>query len=218
MIINKYWLRILGIAGVLGGLILFLGDMLFYYHSTVTDFKMNMAQASDLRIKLSGITALLATWLYLLGLIPVYYAFKTSTVKARNVMIISFAAIVTAYGIIHGAYIAIATTAKLSAQYNLNLYDATALASDANQLLRVFVYPFFAVLSFVFIKEVWKKRTLYPRWILFFFPLFLFLIKDLIGMALSENIWTIVMGGYLNLILVVFFTASTIALWKIDPR
>jgi hypothetical protein len=37
-------------------------------------------------------------------------------------------------------------------------------------------------------------------------------------MGLSGSIWTIVMGGYLNLILVVFFTASTIALWQIKPN
>ncbi|MDB9827429.1 hypothetical protein OAC18_00260 [Flavobacteriaceae bacterium] len=31
---------------------------------------------------------------------------------------------------------------------------------------------------------------------------------------LSGNIWIVVCGGYLNHILIIFFTASTIALWN----
>jgi hypothetical protein len=41
------------------------------------------------------------------------------------------------------------------------------------------------------------------------------LIEDLITKYLQNNIWIKVKGGYLNIILVIFFTASTIALWNI---
>jgi len=62
MKINLCWSRGLGIAGILGGLILFAGDMLFYYQSGSTDLLMNMANASNERIVLSGISALVASW------------------------------------------------------------------------------------------------------------------------------------------------------------
>ncbi|PHS68319.1 MAG: hypothetical protein COB12_00250 [Flavobacterium sp.] len=214
MKINLVWSRGLGIAGILGGLILFAGDMLFYYQSGSTDLLMNMATASNERIALSGVSALVASWLYLLGLGQVYYAFKPASVRVRTIVIISFAGILTAYGVVHAEYVAIAVTAKLAIQNQLDITTATELATYINDLLRLFVYPLFAVLSFVFISQVWKRKTLYPRWMLFFFPLLPFLLQGVFVKALSGDAWTIIIGGFLNLILVLFFTASTIALWN----
>ena len=214
MKINRFWLRIMGLSGIIGGLILFAGDMLFYYDSASTNLLLNMGNASDSRILFSGISALLATWFYLFGLGQVYYAFMPTGKIARNIVMACFAAILSSYGIIHSAYLAIATTAKLAVQNHLDIEIATALASNTNNSLRLMIYPIFALLSFVFITQVWKRKTLYPRWIIFFFPLIPFLFKGLIGTILSGSIWIVVSGGFLNLIIVVFFMASTIALWN----
>jgi hypothetical protein len=207
----------MGLAGILGGLVLFTGDMLFYFDSTSTDIKLNMGNASDFRITISGITALIASWLYMIGLVQVHYAFSPATKIVRNIVVVCFAGILISYGIIHAAYLAIATTAKIAVQNQLDMNTTTALASAVNQKLRLIIYPVFAVLSFVFIVQVWKKKTLYPRWMVFFFPLVPFLFQGLISSALSGNIRIIISGGFLNLILVIFFTASTIALWHSGP-
>ena len=204
----------MGLCGILGGLVLFAGDMLFYYDSSSTDPNLNMGNASDTRIVYSGISALIATWLYMIGLGQVYYAFKPATTLMRNIVIACFTSILISYGIVHAAYIAIATTAKLAVENDLDMETATRLSSSINETLRWFVYPIFALLSYLFISQVWKRRSLYPRWIILFFPLIPFLLQDLIGRTLSGALWVVIMGGYLNLILVVFFTASTISLWK----
>jgi len=214
MNIKQYWFRAFGMLGVLGGLTLFAGDLFYYYNSTSIDLKYNMALASDDRIILSGITALFATWFYLLGLVQVYFAFKPSKHIIRNVMIGSFAAIVTSYGIIHGAYVAIATTSKLALHSNMDIETASYLAVHTNKIMRLFIYPIFALMSYLFISEVWKKRTLYPRWIIIFFPLVPFLFKGLFTNIPNNALWIIINGGFLNLILVLFFAASTIALWN----
>lgn len=177
-----------------------------------------MSIASDERIFLSGITALLATWFYLLGLIQVYIAFKPTTVLVRGCVLTCFAGVLTAYGIVHAEYVAIAISAKLATQNQLDLSATTELASMTNEVLRLFVYPLFVVLSLIFIYQVWKRKTLYPRWILIFYPLLPFILQGFIGKLLTGNAWTIVMGGFLNLILVIFFTASTIALWKVKQK
>jgi hypothetical protein len=114
--------------------------------------------------------------------------------------------------------VAIAATAKLAAQYQLDIEMATALASKINQTLRLFIYPIFAILSFLFISQVWKRKTLYPRWMILFFPLIPFLFRGIIGKFLSGSIQIIIMGGYFNLILVLFFAASTLALWNVDTK
>ena len=204
----------MGLCGVLGGVILFAGDMLFYYRSGSNDLLFNMGHVSDWRISLSGISALLATWLYLLGVIPVYHAFKPASSAVRNVVSLSFAGIVIIYGIVHAAYVAIAVSAKIAAEHGLDIETATELARNTNNLLRLFAYSLFAVLSVVFIRAVWKRQTLYPRWIIGFFPLIPFVFQSLIGKGLTGNAWTIIMGGYLNILLIVFFAASTVALWN----
>lgn len=213
----KFWIRFLGILGILGGLVLFVGDMLFYYDGNSTNLNLNMANSSNFNIKVSGITALLGTWLYMLGLVHVFYAFKPSSIITRNVVTVSFGAILISYGVIHGAYVAIAATAKLALEHNLDMELTTALATNANQTLRLLVYPVFALLSFVFITQVWKKKTHYPRWILFFFPLLPFLFQGMVSKILSGSLWVIISGGYLNLLLVLFFSASTVALWNTNP-
>lgn len=215
MKMSQYWIRVLGVFGILGGLILFTGDMLLYYDPVNMSLKRNMGNASDFRIIASGVCALFAAWFYMLGLGQVYYAFKTTKPIFRNGMLISFGGILISYGIVHGAFLAIATTAKLATEHSLDINEAVLLSEKTNEILRLFVYPLFGILSILFISQVWKRKTLYPRWIILFFPLTPFLIEDLITQYLQNNIWIIIKGGYLNIILVIFFTASTIALWNI---
>ncbi len=212
---NKFWIRVLGIFGILGGLILFTGDMLFYYDPINTNFRENMGNASDFRIIASAVTALIGAWFYMLGVFQVYHAFKPAKPIIRNTILICFGAISIAYGVIHGAFVSIATSAKLASENSLNLDEAVSLAAEANNVLRLFVYPIFGILSILFITQVWQRKTLYPKWIILFFPLIPFLIQGTICNNLSGKIRTVVCGGYLNLILVIFFAASTIALWNI---
>jgi len=211
---SKLIIRISGIAGILGGLLLFAGDMLYYYNGTSIDLKLNMANSSDFRIEINGVIALFSTWLYLLGMISIYYAFTPASKMLRNIVLMSFTGILTSYGIIHGAYLAIATTAKLALHNKLDIVDSSALAVDANNLMKLIIYPVFATFSIVFIWQVWKNKTLYPRWILIFFPLTTFIFKGFLKQTLSGSTWVIVNGGFLNIILIIFFTASTIALWN----
>ena len=214
MEINKFWSRLFGIFGIMGGLTLFSGDMLFYYDPLNTNLYENMGNASDSRIIISTITALIASWLYVLGSIHVYQAFKQTKPIIKNLVLFCFAAISIAYGVVHGVFVAIATSSKLAVENDLNLNQATLLAVEANNILRSIVYPIFGLLSILFITQVWKRKTLYSRWILLFFPLIPFLLEDVVCKNLSGSISIIICGGYLNHILIIFFTASSIALWN----
>ena len=214
MTITQKQSRWLGLAGVLGGLTLFAGDMLLYWAGDSTDLKLNMGHAAAWRIVASGLTALLAAWLYLLGTGQVYYAFMPAARWIRITVTACFAAIVIAYGVVHGNYIAIAATAQLAVEHGLDMATATSLAVSSNEMLRWVVYPVFALLSVLFVWQVWQRYTRYPRWMLLFFPLLPFLLQGVISKLLSGTLWVVVMGGYLNLLLVVFFVASTIALWR----
>ena len=211
---NAKWIRFFGVAGVLGGIVLFIGDMLFYYSPNSTDFLQNMAVTSDARIIASGVCALFASWLYLLGAGQVLFAFEETKPIVKYTVFASFAGIGIAYGIVHAAYVAIATSAKLALVNQLNMQTSIVLAREANNLLRNIIYPIFGLLSIIFIYQVWRKQTRYPRWMVFFFPLLPFLLQGLIVDNLNGVLKVIIAGGYLNIIFALFFLASTISLWK----
>ncbi len=206
--------NITGLCAILGGLILFSGDMLLYFNPTSTNVLENISGISEQRLKWGGITALFASWFYLLGLVHLYDALKPAPVLLRNLVILSFGAILISYGVVHAAYISIGASARIALEYNLDLLELTALSRDINQTLRMFVYPIFAICSILFIYLVWTGKSLYTRWIILFYPLIPFLLEGLFNNYLSGTVWLIVMGGYLNLILVLFFSASTIQLWN----
>ena len=211
---TQFKLRLFGIFGILGGFILFAGDMLLYYVPSSTNLFKNMGFVSDLRIVLSGLSALIAAWFYTLGAGQMYHAFRPAKNTIRNTASIIFAGILIGYGVVHGAYIAIATSVKIAMQNQMDLQTTTRLAIDVNLAIRMLIYPLFAILSIIFIWQVWQKKTLYPRWMILFYPLLTFGLKDFIINLFSGNLRIIIEGGFLNLILVVFFTMSTISLWN----
>jgi len=196
----------------LGSLTLFAGDMLFYYNGAQTDLLVNMAGASPERITWSAIFALLASWLYVAGAGQIYYAFQPHKARARWIVFYSFVMIMIAYGVIHGAYVGIATSARNAAALGLPPETLSALAIAVNRAMRTVVYLPFAVFTAGFTVSVWKRQTHYPRWILFFSPIVPFLVQGWIVGALKGAAKTVIGGGYLNLILLLFFVASTIAL------
>ena len=203
----------LGILGAIGGLVLFAGDMLFYYNGAETDLMKNMALASDQRIIASGVAALIATWLYVLGAGQVYYAFQPAKKWVRLTLFFSFLTIMITYGVVHAAYIAIATSAKISVELGMEASALTRLAVDANNMLRYIAYVPFGIFTVFFTFTVWIKASYFPRWVILFSPVIPFLFADVIIGSLQGEIKAIISGGFLNLILVLFFTASTIALY-----
>lgn len=203
-----------GIAGILGSIILFAGDMLFYYNGDSGDYIINIGNTSPNRLMASGITALISAWLYTLGAGQVYYAFQPAKRWARLSVFFAFASVMITYGIVHAAYVAIGTSAINAIELGHDPYVLSKLAVDINEAIRLFAYPSFAIFTLVFIPAVWKKTTHYPRWMILCIPAIPFLFADFINNTLQGSLRIIIAGGYLNLMLLLFFSASTIALWN----
>jgi len=195
----------LGISGILGSMVLFAGDMLFYYNGAQTDFISNMSVASSERIIISGICSLIAAWLYTLALGQIYFAFQPANKWTRLTVFLSFLAVLISFGVVHAAYIAIATSAKNAAELGIPPSSFTGLAISANNALRYVAYIPFGIFSVLFATTVWAKSTYYPRWFILFSPIIPFLFTDTIIGNLEGEMKVIIAGGYLNLILLLFF-------------
>jgi hypothetical protein len=194
----------LGFSGILGSLVLFSGDMLFYYNGAETNIISNMSVVSSERIIISGISALISAWLYTLASGQIYFAFQPAKKWVRLTVFFSFLAVMISFGIVHAAYIAIATSAKNAVELGVTPNSLTNLAVSANNALRLLAYIPFGIFSILFATTVWTKKTYYPRWLILFNPIIPFLLADLIVSNLEGEIKVIVGGGYLNLILLLF--------------
>jgi hypothetical protein len=203
---------LMGLAGILGGLVMFAGDMLFYYNGEQRDLYAGMAQASFGRIVGSGLCAVVGGWLYTLGAGHLYYAFQPARRWVRLTTFASFAMVMIAMGVIHGAYVALATSAQNAVQFGLAPDALKQLALTTNNSMRAVGFIPFGVFAACFLSSVWEKRTLYPRWMLLFCPLLPMFIARLVTGSLGGELRAIVSGGYFNLIFVLFFSASTLAL------
>ncbi len=204
--------QLMGYSGIFASLVLFVGDMLFYYQGESNDLIVNLSYLTDERIIASGATALIAAWFYVLAAGQIYYAFAPAKSWQRLSLFFSFLAIMIAYGVVHSAFVAIATSAKIAHDYQLPLEELTQLAIQANQVLRQISYLPFAIFTLVFIPLVWKGQSRYPRWMVFASPIIPFLLAGFVIEALSGQWKTIISGGYLNLILLIFFSLSSYAL------
>ena len=57
-------------------------------------------------------------------------------------------------------------------------------------------------------------RSMYPRWMVIFLPLVIYLLKIPVTRILKGHVKELVNDSYDNIVLFVFYVLSTIVLWK----
>jgi len=207
--------RWLGIAGILGAVALFSGDMLYLFDANSEWSRLKtLSNTPDQQFLLSGICALFAAWFYTLGAGQIYFALRPSGRILSKLTFLSFAAIMIGYGVAHAAYFSIITGAKATFLVGIDAEAVTELPDRYfNLLVKILLIPGI-VATLLFVYTVFFRRTHYPRWIIIFFPMFLYLLDDLIVERLHGGLKMIIQGGYANLIMLLFFAISTIVLWN----
>lgn len=207
--------RWLGIAGILGAAILFIGDILYLYDSggEVSGLS-RINNIRDGRFLASGISALVGAWLYTLGAGQLYLALKPSGKTLSILTFGFFAAIMIGYGIAHAAFFSIISGAKDAFLTGAETEVLTELPKKYfNLLVQILTIPG-VIAALLFVYALFFRKTHYPKWIVVFFPLFLFLLKDMIVERLSGMPKAVLNGGYENLIMLLFYLVSTIVLWN----
>ncbi len=216
MLTKKIWtLRWLGLSGILGAIVLFTGDMLYYFNpngglSSIT----TMGSGPDWRLLAGGAASLIAAWLYTMGAGQIYFALKPAGKRISMLAFISFAAVMIAYGIAHASFFSIGSGAKNAFLAGVKVELMTKLPSQYFSLLIKITYLPVVIITVLFVYSVLFRKTLYPRWIIPFFPVFPYLFEGIVSQHLSGTLQVIIAGGYKNLIMLLFYLASTIVLWN----
>jgi hypothetical protein len=195
-------LRFTGIAGLLGACVMAAGDMLYYYQlDPMQSRDVTMRGVSDWRWLAGGATAPIAAWLYSLGSWHMYLTMQPAGKWLARCTFVSFAAVMVFYGVFHAAY------AGLGTGGNLPRTEAYL------RLLLQIVYVPAAIWTVLFIFTVLFCPTRYPRWIVLITPTLFYLVENMVT-RLPGFSRALIGGGFNNLILLLFFTVSTVLTWN----
>jgi hypothetical protein len=207
--------RLCGIAGVLGALIMGTGDLL-YYHIPGSKLSLvdRMSSLPQKRLVTAGIFGLIGSWLYMLSVFHIYFAFLSVGTGFALSVSFSFAMVAIAYGVAHASYYAIASTAKVARENDLDVEAAGKIGEALFSRVVLVTYIPVAISMLLMLYGIFSGRSAYPIWMVIFLPIVPYLLRIPILKILSGRAHELVRDSYDNFVLLLFFIMSTIVLWN----
>jgi hypothetical protein len=216
MISERSLNRIQGCAGVIGALLFFAGDMLFYGHwgdgSAFHDGMMRvLAGASLTRLFLGGLVGPIAACLCLIGCWHVRANVITHSTVLGRIAFYSFAAMMVIGGAVHALWVPRGLAMKYS--FLPGTTELTSALRDywsvAYQLAEVPAY--LAAGSLLLLVLLGKSS--YPRWTIVANFGLLSLLEPLAA-RVPAPLGAVLVGGFINLSVALFFFVSLLSTWS----
>lgn len=213
-------LQILSLAGILGSVLMFTGDMLLYYEPVSGlnyDSTARMSTMPIHRLIAGGIIGPIASIFSIIGSYLFYVIFKSVNKFFATFLFASFAILFVFAGSYHAMFPNIGFIGRLpeSMQAQHLIYIRTYL----NQI-NTLIYIFGTIGTFILFYLVIFKKSLFPKWILLFTPTLLILLASFIKDYIPYPLGAVVYGGWINLCFILFFTICLIhfSKMKIKPN
>ncbi len=118
------------------------------------------------------------------------------------------------YGIAHAAYFSIASGAKVAAGYGSDVESGGRLGFAFFKRLEFITYLPVAVSSLMMLYGIVVGKSLYPKWMIAFLPIVIYLLKIPITKLCRGRLKELINDSYDNIVFFVFFVISTIVLWN----
>ncbi|MFH1524397.1 MAG: DUF6796 family protein [Chloroflexota bacterium] len=214
-IFTTWALRLFGLSGVIGSILFIFGDLLYNHvpgSKNTPAEKMSRLPAS--RLLNAGTFGLIGCWFYTLASLHLYIAFRPAGNIFAFIFLIAFAATMICYGISHAAYFAIATGAKVAAKLGSDAESGGNLGNAFFKRMVNITYIPVAIFSLMMIYGIVTGRSMYPRWMVVFLPIVIYLLKTPVVRILKGRLQEIINDSYDNIVLFVFYVLSTIVLWN----
>jgi hypothetical protein len=173
-----------------------------------------MSKMPVLRLLNAGTLGLVGCWFYVLASWHLYLAFRPAGDIFAFISLLAFGAAMICYGIGHTAYFAIAAGAQVAAQLGSDVESGGELGNTFFQRITYITYIPVAISSLMMIYGIAVGRSLYPRWMLVFLPIFIYLLKTPVTRILRGHLQEIINDSYDNIVLFVFYVLSTVVLWN----
>src|ERR1700676_1483299 len=210
--------RFAGAAGVLGALLFFAGDMLFYGHlgpgaSFHDSMLATVTNASLAQLFAGGLVGPVAACLCIVGFWHVYLNVRPSAARIGQVMFAAFFALMVFGSAVHTLWTAKGLALKYC--YGDDDVGCRALLQATNSYWNL-AYNIGAVPGYagalLLIALVLFGKTWYPKWTVLANPAALMLLSPLAGKA-PAPFGAILAGGFTNLAIAIFFLVSLWTTW-----
>ncbi len=210
--------RLAGLSGLAGALLFFAGDMLFYGHfgpgaNFAEGMLATVMRASPERLFAGGLVGPLAAGLCMVGFWHVYLNMRPSNALLSRLIFMLFLALMVAGSAVHTLWTAKGLALKYCYGHGAPCADLlTAIKSYWTLAYDLGAIPGYigAVLLVVF---VLLRKTRYPRWTVIANPAVLSMLSPLAARVPSP-LGAILVGGFTNLSIAVFFLTSVSTTWK----
>jgi hypothetical protein len=214
-ILTTWWLRIFGLAGVLGAILFICGDLLYNHipGSSLSPTE-KMGRMTESRLLNAGTLGLIGCWFYTLASMHLYLAFLPVGKVFAFILLLAFGMVMICYGISHTAYFSIAAGAQAALKAGAKAETGGRLGNAFFTRLVSITYVPVAIVSGMMAYGILSTRSLYSWWMVFFLPVVLYLLKAPIVRILKGHLREVVNDSYDNVVLFVFFLLSTIILWN----
>ena len=212
---SKNKIKLLTLSGLLGGLIMFIGDQLFYYYK-VSGADYNtipvMGEMPIDRLIAGGVLGPVAAIFYIIGAYYLYEVFKKTN---RTVALVSFG-LLAVFLLIAGAYHAVFATYGFAARVPSGLNaEHVEYVSRYLAALHSIDYVIGIGCTALFLYLVIFKKSSLPPWLAFFTPTLIILIQPFFKNYIPYPLGTIIYGGWFNLSFALFFLMSFFAVGKL---
>src|SRR6185295_9083762 len=118
------------------------------------------------------------------------------------------------YGVAHAAYIAIVAGSHIAAKLGSDIESGGRLGWIFFLRLVNIAYIPVAILSLMMLYGIVTGHSMYPRWMVVFLPIILYLLRTPVVKIFKRQLKEIIGHAYDNIILFVFFVLSTLILWN----
>lgn len=208
MKINK--LQLLSLSGILGSLIMFSGDMLLYYEPVSGLEYDSVARMSTMpieRLIAGGIAGPIASVFSIIGSYLLYLVFKSVNKFLAKILFVCFAILFIVAGVYHAMFANLGFVGRLPE--TLQAQQLSFLKTYLKSLYNL-IFICGTIWTVILFYLVIFKKTLYPKWILFFTPTILILLAQSLKDYIPYPLGAIIYGGWINLCFMLFFMVSFI--------
>ena len=214
-IVTTLALRLFGISGIIGSILFIIGDLLINYIPGWKDSnELRLSKIPESRLVNGGALGLVGCWFYTLSAFHLHVAFRPAGEAFAFILSLACGATMICYGVAHAAYIAIPAGAQVAARLGSETESGARLGWIFFLRLVNITYIPVTVLSLMMLYRIVTGQSMYPRWMVLFLPIILYLLRTPVVKIFSGHPKEIIGHAYDNIILFVFFVLSTLVLWN----
>ena len=207
---KKQIFNLLLLSGIVGSLLMFLGDMLLYYEPVSGldyDSTARMGTMPIERLIAGGLIGLFASIFYIIAGYFFYIIFNSANKILAKLLFVNFAIMFVFVGSYHAMFPYLGFVGRLQESFQS---EQLAFIRTYLDLILTLMFVFGIIWTLILFYLVIFKKSLYPKWMLLLTPILLILMAGFVKDYIPYPFGAIVYGGWMNLCFMLFFIVCLI--------